>query len=546
MAKTLEIKPFLPDTPNWKVMQAIRNVASDEYRRRVPEATQADIQASIKGLTDYPGNWNEFVSQIINKVGLTIAKNRNWTNPLAKFKRGMLEWGDTIEEIQTGLLTAYVYDHDADYGERANFARERPEVQVNYHSVNRENFYKLTVDEVALRRAFLSPTGLAEFINSLMDGPTTSDNWDEYLAMRQLFKEYEDNGGFFKVNVPEIPEDAEAGVEARQALRKIRTWIGKLPFLSDRYNAARMPVHAESAELELFITPEFQSALDVEALAGLFNVSYAEVNSRITIIDEFPEGMEDIKVVLTTRDFFVVADTFYDTRTQPNAAGLYDNHFLHHHQIISVSRFVPAIAFTTGPGTEITYQQTPVTGMEPLSVTLGGVEVDYLERGQSFEVFGSALTTPEGGFNSAIRLTLVGAESSHTYIRNTGKLHVADDDSATEITIRAISVDDPAFEATLELPVTGDRLILWPNPEVIVDTDNDGLGEVTPKEPTREGDTITIPTVTGVQYLSGGTPVKNGGTVQASEAPGTVVTAQARPRFELAQGAPASWTFVAN
>lgn len=543
----MTIRPFNPDTPNSKVFNAIRNEATDDFRRRVPAATQADIQESLRALNQYPGGWNEFISALVNKVGLTIAKNRNWTNPLAKFKRGMLEYGESIEEIQTGLVQAYVYDHDQDYGERALFGRERPEVQADYHHINRENFYKITVDSVALKRAFLSPSGLASFINNLMDAPTTSDNWDEYLVMRQLFAEYEANGGFFKVHVPEIPTDAEASVEARQALRAIRTYIGKLPFLSRHYNVAHMPVHAESAELELFVTPEFQAALDVEALAGLFNVSYAEVSSRITVIDQFPEGMDDIRAILTTRDFFVVADTYYETTNQPNAVGLHENFFLHHHQIVSASRFVPAIAFTVGEGTQIIVPETPVTAIGDVEVhDVGGNVITTVQRGSSYEVTGKAVTTPEGGVNDAIRFELVGAESTRTYITQTAVLHVAADETSNSITVHVTSVDDQAFTKDVVLSVVGDRLVLWPNPEVVPDEDNDGLVEVVPVEPGFDDPTITIPSVTGVQYTVGGTNVNNGTTHTADGTPGTTVTAVARTGYEIKTGATASWVFVAE
>lgn len=544
MGNDLTIRPFKPDTPNWKVLQAVRNTGSEEYRSRIPAATQADISATMKALDKYNGQWNEFVSAIINKVGLTIAKNRNWTNPLAKFKRGELQWGDTIEEIQTGLVQAYVYDHDQDYGERANWGRERPEVQASYHTINRENFYKITVDEIALRRAFLSPTGLADFINQLMDAPTTSDNWDEYLAMRQLFAEYEENGGFFYVNIPEIPVDGEGSVEARQALRKIKTYSGKLRFLSRNYNAAKMPVHAEQADLELFTTPEFQADIDVEALAPLLNVSYAEISTRITVIDEFPAGMEGVKAVLTTSDFFVVADTFYDTRQAANAAGLIENWFLHHHQILSVSRFVPAIAFTTGPGTVIERENTPVSGIGDLAVIdVDGAAVSVVERGHSYEFTGSAITTPEGGVNTAIRLSLIGAESSHSYITNSGVLHVAIDDSSDEITIRAVSVDDDTFTKDLTIAVRGDLLNLWPNPSVI-EGDDTTVKVVVPLAPTAgESNNVIIPTVTGVQYKLNGTNVTNGSS-QGLEAGSNTVTAEARPGFALQDGATASWDFT--
>lgn len=546
-SKNITIRPFDPSTPNDKVFNAIRNVATDDFRRRIPAADQADLTQTIRNLDNYTPAWNEFASALINKIGLTIARNVSWQNPWSIFKRGMLLYGDTIEEINTGLVQAYRYDHDGDYGEKANWGRERPEVQTSYHTVNREDMYKITVDMPTLKRAFLSENGLAQFITSLMAAPTTSDNWDEYLMMRQLLAEYEDNGGFFKVHIPTIPLDVDGSVQARQALRAVRTYTGKLKFISRHYNAAKMPVHAEDADLILITTPEFQAAIDVEALATLFNVPYAELSSRIVLVDEFPSGMDGIQAILTTSDFFVVADTLYETRAALNPAGLYENHFLHHWQIVSCSRFVPAIAFTTGEPTTIVVEETPVTGMADVEVhDVTGTVVTKVVRGTSYEVTGSAVTTPEGGVNDAVRFEVIGSQSSHTYITNTAVLHVAADDAAPTITVRTTSVDDPEFVKDVVLTVVGDRLILWPNPEVIPDTDQDGLGEVVPAEPARNGNTITIPTVTGVQYKNGATNLTNGSEVTATASPGVTITAVARPNYELKAGATASWTFIAE
>lgn len=541
---SLAIRPFKPDTPNWKVFEAIRNEASDDYRRRIPAATQASIEQTTRMLNTIPSAMNEFVAAIVNKVGLTIAINRNWTNRLSKFKRGMLENGAFIEEIHSGLVQAYVYDHDQDYGEKALFARERPEVQADYHAINRENFYKITVDTVALKRAFTTETGLATFINNLMDAPTTSDNWDEYLAMRQLFAHYEENGGFFKVNIPAIPTDAEAGIEARQALRKIRTYIGKLGFPSYNYSVSGMPVWADPGDLELFVTPEFQAAMDVEALAGLFNVSYAEVSSRITVIDQFPAGMEEIQAILTTPDFFVVADTLYTTTNQPNPVGLHENFFLHHHQIVSYSRFVPAIAFTTGAGTEIAPIEPDWTSIDFAVVNSSGQSVTTVERGKSYEFNGALVNGTANDVDGAIRITVEGNDV-RTYATQT-VLHVSAFEPASTITVTAVGVDDPTLTKSIELTVTGDRLVLWPNPEVVEDADNDGIPEAMPKEPARIGNTVTIPTVTGVQYSVDGSPVANGSTHEAAASPGTAVTAAARAGYELAAGAVTSWTFIAE
>lgn len=542
-----DIRPFSPETPNYKVLNAIRHEATPEYQARIPEATQADITDTIRNLQNYRPAWNEFVSAIVNKIGLTIARNNNWSNPLSKYKRGLLEYGDTIEEIQSGLVEAYVYDSDRDYGEQAIFGQERPEVQADYHKINRENFYKITIKRPLLQRAFQSEGGLASFINQLMEAPTTSDNWDEYLAMRQLFAEYESNGGFFKIHVPEVTEGADASVQARQALRAMRATAGKLKFISRSYNAAKMPVSTTADKLVLFVTPEYEATLDVEGLAALFNVQYGEVPYRIDVVDDF--GIPGVKAILTTEDFFVVADTYYDTTSIANPVGLHENFFLHHHQIISASRFVPAIAFTTGPGTEVEIVETPVTGVEDVAVyDVNGDEITSLTRGMSYEIGGTAVTTPEGGVNDAVRFVLTGAESTRTYVSQTGIIHVAHDETATAITLTGYSVDtnSPISDDAVTLTIVGDIVTLWPNPNVLPDSDNDGLIERVPVAPSQDGNSVTIPTVAGVQYQVGGVNVANGSVQTVDPVDGLTVTAVARAGSEIASGATASWSFTAE
>jgi len=158
---------------------------------------------------------------------------------------------------------------------------------------------------------------------------------------------------------------------ARKGLRSIREYASKLPFISRHYNAAGMPVSANPEDLELFTTPGFQAAVDVEALAALFNVPYAEVPARITVIPEENMNIPGVQAVLTTRDFFMVADTYYDTAQIDNPAGLHTNFFLHHHQIISYSRFVPAIAFSDTVADSITLTDYDITAIDGSRLRIG-------------------------------------------------------------------------------------------------------------------------------------------------------------------------------
>ena len=539
----LDIREFNP-SHNADILNAIRDQASSDYQRRIPAATKARVQDTMQLLWDHRPSRNEFVDALINRIGLVIARNNSWTNPLAKFKQGMLQFGDTIEEVQVGLVEANVYEHDRDYLERVLFGHEMPEVQSRFHKINREEFYKITVKEFALQRAFLTPEGISSFIVQLMEAPTTSDNWDEFLITTSLFREYERSAGFFKTNIPNISDSASDGNDARYTLRRLRETADNLTFLSRHYNAAHMPVTADREDLELFITPEANAALDVEALAGAFNIDKANFASRTTVIPKEYFGIEGAQAILTTRNFFVIADTRFETASVMNPAGLYNNYFLHHHSIVSASPFVPAILFTTQPGDVINILDTPVIDVAPLSVqNRGEVTVTDVERGEIYYVSGAAITDPSGGLNDAVRFTLKGATSERTYLAQTGYLSVALDEAATTLTITATSVDDNDFSESITLNVVGTYYTIQPA-KVHEDADKDGLIEVTPTEPKFDTatDTVTIPTVSGVQYRMDGVDVADGSENVITIA--TTFTAVARAGYEIATGATASWTFT--
>lgn len=459
------------DTPNAAILDAVRGVASTDYQRRIPDATTAGVAQTIEALTNAANRqwYNEFIDVLVNRIGMTIARNNSWTNPLAPFKRGLLSFGNTIEEIQVGLLQAHNYDPDRDYMEGTLFGRERPEVQVNFHTVNRQNFYKVTINDVLLKRAFLDPNGLAGFINQLMEAPTTSDQWDEFLLTSSLFAQYESNGGFFHVNVPDVANDESTGDDARRALRRMRSTAGNLKFLSTQYNAARMPVAAQPEDLLLFVTPEFNAAIDVEALAGAFNIEKAQMHGKIVELPDTAFGINGCQAIMTTADFFVIADTLFESTNQWNPANLHNNYFLHHHEVISCSRFVPAVMFTTQGGTEVITVSSPATSVSAITIeAINGVVPTNVATDGAIQLIANAVTTPAGGA-TAVVWSVTGSSNPRTFISQAGVLHVAYDETATTLHVFATSAsvdpDNPRkdpVQATLDVTVVNGPVHLWP------------------------------------------------------------------------------------
>lgn len=536
------IKPWNPNTSNADIIKAVRHEASSEYQRYIPDAIKADVAATLKQLNNYKPAMNEFISALVNKIGLTIARNNSWSNPLARYKKGLVSSGDTVEELQVGLLETYAFDPRREYGEKANFGKYIPDVQSAYHTINSERQIPLTIQRPTIQRAFTTESGLSDFIMKLMEAPSTKDNLDEFLLMCSLFAHYEELDGFFKVNVPDIADRNSTPEDARGALRIMREWAETLPFLSTHYNAAGMPVHANPEDMILITTPQFKSSLDVNGLAAMFNVSYSEVPYKTHVIPPEHIAIDGVGAILTTTDFFQVYDTYFDTDTMNNPAGRSYNTFLNHDQIISASRFVPALALTTSEGTVITISDKPVTGVNDIVITDSTgtvVSGNNVEKGGNYIVTGGAISD---GDNKATILELDGKKSNFTFLSQNGPFHVSIDETADTLVLKSTAEDDESFTKSRTLNVVGTGVSFWP-PRVDEDADKDGLIEVTPQRPAFAANKITVPNSDKVEYRDGATPV-NGTTITVVNGTPKTLTAVAKTGYEVKTGATASWTYT--
>lgn len=333
---------------NATILSKIWLSATNDFQQRIPNPTQAGIDATVSALFD-PMNrnyFNQFIDVLIMRIGETYVHQQTWRNPLSVFKKSRLMYGSTLQEIIPKWIRAHSYVDDAE----DVFKMSRPDVAQWFHSQNRRDRYDITINRDELRTAFTEEGGLNRLVAAILEVPMNSDEYDEYQIMKQLFAIYEAKWGFFKVQV-----SAPTNTSTAQALLKLfRVYRRKLTYPTTIYNSGQIddvPVFARPDELVLFITPEVEASIDVDALAVLFNMDKADIKQRVIVLDEFP--IAGTQAILTTDDFFMCKDTEYETTSIYNPKTLGQNYFLHHWGIYSISPFVPAIMFTTASGTSI-------------------------------------------------------------------------------------------------------------------------------------------------------------------------------------------------
>ena len=321
------------------VLNAIRANASSTYQERIPVATQENIRQIGNAMMTYEATQNEFLSALVNRIGRVIITSKSYTNPLRVFKKGILEYGETIEEIFVNIAKAKQFDPSV--AEEEVFKREIPDVNAVFHKMNLQNFYKVTVSNEQLRQAFLSSQGINDLIGYIVDSLYTGAEFDEYITMKQLIVDAANNGEMYAVNIPAVSSD-----NTKTIVSTIKSVSNQLEFMSSTYNSMGVLTHTRKNRQVLIIDAALDAAIDVDVLAYAFNMDKAEFMGRRVLVDNFGE-LTGVVAALVDEDWFMVYDNFIGFTENYNGQGLYWNYFYHVWKTFSTSPFSNAILFTT-------------------------------------------------------------------------------------------------------------------------------------------------------------------------------------------------------
>ena len=432
------------------ILNAIRNNATQNYRDYVPKATpDADSIRQIGAIImDYPALQNEFLSALVNRIGRVLITSKMYDNPWAFFKKGLLEFGESVEEIFVNIAKPFQFDPAV--AETNVFKREIPDVRAAFHIMNYQKYYKATISNDQLRQAFLSWQGISDLIAKIVDAMYTGANYDEFQTMKYMLARHILDGHMYPVEIP-TPERANM----RSVVSVVKGISNKFTFLSPNYNLAGVQTYTAKNDQYMLINSQFDAAMDVEVLASAFNMDKAEFSGRRVLVDSFGsldtarlaklfagdstyeeissdelEALDAIPAVLVDRNWFMIFDNFYNFTEQYNGEGLYWNYWYHVWKTFSVSPFANNALFIPGtPGV------TSVT-VTPSSSTVAA--------GQSVQLSANVVTT-----NFAPKSVTWSVNSEYATVDKSGKVTVLSTAPAsTNITVTATSTYDTSKKGT--------------------------------------------------------------------------------------------------
>lgn len=452
----MPIKPSIKTLTNSSVnvLNVIRNNASVNYQNYVPVATSdpESIREIGAVIMDYPNLQNEFLSALVNRIGRVLITSKMYDNPWSIFKKGMLEFGETIEEIFVNLAKPFQFDPAV--AETELFKREIPDVRAAFHIMNYQKFYKATVQNDQLRQAFLSWQGITDLIAKIVDSMYTGANYDEFQTMKYMLAKHILNGRMKVVSINNLTSE-----NMKNIVSTIKGVSNDFTFLKPDFNTAGVQTRTEKKDQYFIINSKFDASMDVEVLASAFNMDKAEFTGRRILVDSFGaldierlnilfaddptyteisesdlKALDTIPAILVDKDFFMIFDNYFNFTENYNGQGLYWNYWYHVWKTFSISPFVNRVMFISG-----TPSVTSVT-VTPSSITL--------KKGQSVTLSVSVETE-----NFAPQTVTWTVDTEGVTISNAGVVTIPTTFVGSEVIVTATSTFDPSAKGTCTITV---------------------------------------------------------------------------------------------
>lgn len=419
-------------------MQVLQAVNAEMLRNnpgfadRLPEVTQDNIKEYGEALLSWQPTQNEFIDTLVNLIGRIWIEYRMFTNPLRVLKKGMLEYGDTVEMMYTQVANAHQFDPVQ--AETEWMKREIPNVVTAFAKRNYTVFYKATISDDQLRAAFMGWGQLSDFINSVFNSLYSGAEFNEYLTMMQLLVKYGEAGKFGIQVIPEVTDT----VTAHEALAAIKALSNKMTFMRSDYNSLGVLTNTPKAKQVLLVDADVDAFLDVQGYATLFNLEPARAQYRKIVVDEFPGVLKEngVHAILMDEDFYSCWDCLQKFVRDMNGQGLYWQYWAHYWRVLAVCPFANAVAITTTTPTVTNVTVTPATP------TAG--------KGTSLQM--SAEVTGTGLFPKLVTWSVSANSDPNTTVNPMGVVTIGSSETGT-VQVTATSVFDNSQKGSTTITV---------------------------------------------------------------------------------------------
>ncbi len=345
------------------ILNVIRANSSLEYQNQVPIVqTEHDIPKVGEVLFGYPALANQFINALVNRIAMVRVRSAIFNNPYTVFKKGYLDFGETVEEVFVQIAKAREFS--VEKAEQREFKRSLPDVRTAFHIMNYRVQYPITIQEQDLRMAFTDMQGMQDLISRIVDSVYTAAEYDEYLLFKYMLIK-----GITSGEIKSIPVDT---TDIKNAAVAYRGTSNMLQFMSTKYNASGVHTTTPKSDQYIFMDAMYNAQFDVDVLSAAFNMDKADYIGRLMLIDDWKtfdnerfssiiagsdqidpiteEELQDMSTLGVTAalidgEWFQMYDNLTMMSEKFVASGLYWNYFYNVWKTVSWSPFSNAVVF---------------------------------------------------------------------------------------------------------------------------------------------------------------------------------------------------------
>lgn len=342
-----------------KLFNFVRQKSTGNFQEVIPEANEDNI-AEISNLLfndAYTPLLNEFVTNLINRIGLTIIRNKSYTNPLAILKKGSQPLGTDIQDIYTNPAEAEQYQ--LSNTEMAKLLTiTDPDTKVAYYRRNRKDLYPKTIAREALQGAFVSWTKFENYISSITQSLYSGAYIDEFKYTKALVAGAYANNKAIVETVSAVTSQATAAA----FVKKARNLYKAMRFPSSSYNAYSLntgdnkPVvtWTEPERIIFMVRADVMTEVDVDVLASAFHMDKTDFLGRVVEVDKFDDAGK-VQAVIADEAFFQIYDNIFRFDEFYNARTMSWNEYLHVWETFAICPFANAVILATeAPTVDVT------------------------------------------------------------------------------------------------------------------------------------------------------------------------------------------------
>ena len=275
-------------------LNAIRETSIENntlYHRYVPEILDdTDIGSFASPILENPNVMNEFMNVLVQRIVYTQVDIKLFRNPLRVLEGDRIPLGAIGQEIHINPAKARKFNVDDFAGLLAKYEAD---IKVQYHKLNSDLQYCVTITRAKIKDAFVSWNTLENFIDGLTQSLYNGAYIDEYNLTKGLVSSaYASNQ--VQVEVIDVP-NSEA--KAKAFITKAREIFLNMQTPSVKFNAWRkvggygkdILTWSNREDIVFLIRNDLASYIDVNVLASAFNMDKSTLLGNIIYVNDFDE-----------------------------------------------------------------------------------------------------------------------------------------------------------------------------------------------------------------------------------------------------------------